>query len=987
MENRTLRSPRVRQSSLRNLAIRRQGQRLEPWLRPLHNIYRSRGLKLLLGLVCSASLLLAATARAYDGTRTGSPLNLDLPTEDTYDWASRINDNFSTINSSYSTIQSSVTSIFAGTSGAYLPLTGGTMTGSLLMLSPSTITIQGAAFSVGSSTLVVTGGKVGIRTSSPKVPLDINGGMRFYGDDFPTTGHGTEMLFDGTNSIIQSYDRDASQWINSRIDGKVLILNSQSVGNVGIGTLSPDSLLDVNGSVVARSTLTINGSAFSVGGSTLVVSGGNVGIGTDLPTTKLDVNGNAQFGSGVTKSTFSTTGALTMASGAAITGNLTGNVTGNATTVSPAGVNLSTITTALAAKMDDTGDTITGVYALNNNSGVALTLNKTAGSETVLDITGSAGLTGIGASVYVGGNAGKFRSRDNTAYNLYTADAANNITHGFLGNGGAELNRIASTHTVSVGGNSFTVGASTLIVAGGNVGIGATAPSDKLTVSSGAVRVDGTSASLTVVGGSVTANAFFGGGAGITGVVADVVAAAGVNLSTITTALAAKVDDTGDSITGAYTITNNSGVPLTISKTAGSETILSITQSVGLTGNGIDVYTAGDPAKFRGRSNTAYTLYTADAANNVTHGFLGNGTVELNRIASTHTVSIGGTSFTVGTSTLVVSSGKVGIGATAPSDKLTISSGTVRVDGTSAGVTVVGGSVTASAFFGDGASVTNVAAASVGTAGVNLSTVTTALDSKVADTGDTITGAYTLNNNSGVALTINKTAGSETVLSIVGSAGLTGNSIDVHAGGNPAKLRGRDNSAYTLYTADAADNITHGFLGNGGVELNRIASTHTVSIGGNSFTVGGATLVVTGGAITGAGQPGAFFYRSTNYSVPDVTYTDLNFNSGNYLSVGGMFTASVATVSAAGVYSIRCGYVMGANATGVRDAIILVNGSAPAGFVGDENNPSGTNATRVASTVIAYPLAANDKVSCQAYQSSGITLTISSAYFQIQKLW
>ena len=160
-----------------------------------------------------------------------------------------------------------------------------------------------------------------------------------------------------------------------------------------------------------------------------------------------------------------------------------------------------------------------------------------------------------------------------------------------------------------------------------------------------------------------------------------------------------------------------------------------------------------------------------------------------------------------------------------------------------------------------------------------------------------------------------------------------------------------------------------------------------ISPGGTAAFIGSTMTIATTGIITAPSQPGAFFYRSTNFSVPDVTYTDLNFNSGNYLNVGGMFTASVATVPAAGVYSILCGYVINANAIGIRDAVILVNGSAPAGFVGNENNPSATNATRVTATVISYPLAANDKVSCQAYQTSGGVLDISSAYFQIQKLW
>lgn len=67
-----------------------------------------------------------------------------------------------------------------------------------------------------------------------------------------------------------------------------------------------------------------------------VTGQGRVGIGAVAPATSLDVNGNAQFGSGVTKSTFSTTGSLNLDNGASFQRNSV-NVSTFATTVALSG--------------------------------------------------------------------------------------------------------------------------------------------------------------------------------------------------------------------------------------------------------------------------------------------------------------------------------------------------------------------------------------------------------------------------------------------------------------------------------------------------------------------------------------------------------------------------------------------------------------------------------------------------------------------------
>ena len=102
-------------------------------------------------------------------------------------------------------------------------------------------------------------------------------------------------------SYIQSISNDSN--------GRVLLLNPNSAGNVGINTDSPDYDLDVAGDINFTGTLYQNGSAFSGGsggsskwsGSTdIYYTSGDVGIGTSSPTQKLDVRGNMRLGDGTT---------------------------------------------------------------------------------------------------------------------------------------------------------------------------------------------------------------------------------------------------------------------------------------------------------------------------------------------------------------------------------------------------------------------------------------------------------------------------------------------------------------------------------------------------------------------------------------------------------------------------------------------------------------------------------------------------------------
>ncbi|HJP95464.1 MAG TPA: hypothetical protein VJ875_26185 [Pyrinomonadaceae bacterium] len=123
-----------------------------------------------------------------------------------------------------------------------------------------------------------TAGNVGVGTTAPSYSLDVNGGVNGFRAKAATTSSSDAVAVFENSSAIQMIVRGN--------------------GNVGIGQTSPTTKLDVNG--------TVNATAFTVGGSTLVgsqwaTSGttinyatGNVGIATSTPTEKLHVTGNVK---------------------------------------------------------------------------------------------------------------------------------------------------------------------------------------------------------------------------------------------------------------------------------------------------------------------------------------------------------------------------------------------------------------------------------------------------------------------------------------------------------------------------------------------------------------------------------------------------------------------------------------------------------------------------------------------------------------------
>jgi len=110
---------------------------------------------------------------------------------------------------------------------------------------------------------VDSSGRVGIATTSPGATLDVDGYARFDGDigvilqNSASTSEGGQLKFNDANAtnVTQSggwnldvYNTNTLRLFRSDVGTKLII---QTNGNVGIGTTSPSSKLDVNGTVTA----------------------------------------------------------------------------------------------------------------------------------------------------------------------------------------------------------------------------------------------------------------------------------------------------------------------------------------------------------------------------------------------------------------------------------------------------------------------------------------------------------------------------------------------------------------------------------------------------------------------------------------------------------------------------------------------------------------------------------------------------------------
>lgn len=140
------------------------------------------------------------------------------------------------------------------------------------------------------SLVLADGGNVGIGTTTPENKLEIESGHIGLDSDYGLIwGSGGDAEYVRRPAGVDSLTLGTQNTERVRIDAS---------GNVGVGTTSPSQKLDVQGNIVA--TGTICGSTGCVGdsssqwttsGSSIYYTSGNVGIGTSSPSSSLEVTG------------------------------------------------------------------------------------------------------------------------------------------------------------------------------------------------------------------------------------------------------------------------------------------------------------------------------------------------------------------------------------------------------------------------------------------------------------------------------------------------------------------------------------------------------------------------------------------------------------------------------------------------------------------------------------------------------------------------
>ncbi len=275
-----------------------------------------------------------------------------------------------------------------------------------------------------------------------------------------TTAPSTLLHLSSTSPLITINDTDTSQYftVGEVGDDLGIYLNNTNTkgitidqdGNVGIGTASPNDLLEVAGNVRIAGSLnasSINATKLNIN-NTLFVNGSRVGIGTNSPGAKLEVGGGAVLLDNLQPLQFKDT--------AGTARNFVTFDNGGEWQIGQSAVNAGFHFSSFM------GELLTIFY--NGNVGIGTTT-----PNDLLEVTGNVRVAGSLNATSI--NATRFYARNGTAA-LPSFTFAEDTDTGIVNNG--------------IGGNNISIvtggSARMTIDSSGNVGIGTTEPAQKLDV-------------------------------------------------------------------------------------------------------------------------------------------------------------------------------------------------------------------------------------------------------------------------------------------------------------------------------------------------------------------------------------------------------------------------------------------------------------------------------------------------------------------------
>jgi hypothetical protein len=461
----------------------------------------------------------------------------------------------------------------------------------------NTQTFTGSIQATGSTHYLL--GNVGIGTTSPQTLLTLNGPnvsyagqLQIAAPDFAQiTFYSSSAVTPGVSnrkaSIIYNAANNTFEVANQITNGHLILQGSDSGGgNVGIGTDSPSTKLDVRGTIFSSGSFgnrgvedayrikfydnggiandagigldgsagleemwfnSLNGFYWATGtnGEKMrITQGGNVGIGTTNPTAKLDVSAGTNLNLGVQQLsldnfsndgigiTFSRTSSDDdLAALGVVESDKLGLFSRSGIIFATSGSSTYSATSEVM-RIAENGNVGIGTTSPNSKLDISVTpsaawMNLINGNETAFRLTTYNNGTNNGSSTYAFKHGLYYNSTENAAVTFYRGDSSVGGFLTFTTNDGTERMRITNT---------------------GNIGIGTTSPSNTLQVAGGvtATSFTGSFSGSISAPGSTTQVVYNSGGALAA---SSNFVFSGSNVGIGTSSPAFKLDVNGDSAT------------------------------------------------------------------------------------------------------------------------------------------------------------------------------------------------------------------------------------------------------------------------------------------------------------------------------------------------------------------------------------------------------------------------------------------------------